>query len=170
MTCSKNLVFQNPVDMEFVVTVGDFTRAAKSRIRATPKSQPITKMIDTTQKMIDVKMNLADSMPKTKNCLPRYQSTAKMLSTMTTRLSISQMTSLMAHQSCRKSNYYIIPFRQTCSNEGEGKGPISLSKYIPRKALLRWFQQALLFPSQVLTPSSHLFGSPILVSDILSRK
>ena len=25
--------------MEFVVTVGDFTRAAKSRIRATPKSQ-----------------------------------------------------------------------------------------------------------------------------------
>ena len=48
--------------MEFFVTVGDFTRAAKSRIRATPKSQPITKMIDTTQKMIDVKMNLADSM------------------------------------------------------------------------------------------------------------
>jgi hypothetical protein len=36
---AENLVFQNPVDMEFVVTVGDFTRAAKSRIRATPKSQ-----------------------------------------------------------------------------------------------------------------------------------
>jgi hypothetical protein len=36
---AENLVFQNPVDMEFVVTVGDFTRAAKSWIRATPKSQ-----------------------------------------------------------------------------------------------------------------------------------
>ena len=30
MACSENLVFQNPVDMEFVVTVRDFTRAAKS--------------------------------------------------------------------------------------------------------------------------------------------
>jgi len=39
LACSENLVFQNPVDMEFVVTVGDFSRAAKSRIRATPKSQ-----------------------------------------------------------------------------------------------------------------------------------
>jgi len=39
LACSKNLVFQNPVDMEFVVSVGDFTRAAKSPIRATPKSQ-----------------------------------------------------------------------------------------------------------------------------------
>jgi len=39
LACSKNLVFQNPVDMEFVVSVRDFTRAAKSRIRATPKSQ-----------------------------------------------------------------------------------------------------------------------------------
>ena len=39
LACSDNLVFQNPVDMEFVVTVGDFTRTAKSRIRATPKSQ-----------------------------------------------------------------------------------------------------------------------------------
>jgi hypothetical protein len=32
-------VFQNPVDMEFVVTLKDFTRAAKSRVKATPKSQ-----------------------------------------------------------------------------------------------------------------------------------
>jgi hypothetical protein len=39
LACCENLVFQNPVDMEFVVTVGDFTRAAKSQIRATPKSQ-----------------------------------------------------------------------------------------------------------------------------------
>jgi hypothetical protein len=39
LACSENFVFQNPVDMEFVVTVKDFTRAAKSRIRATPKSQ-----------------------------------------------------------------------------------------------------------------------------------
>ena len=39
LACSEKLIFQNPVDMEFVVTVGDFTRAAKSRIRATPKSQ-----------------------------------------------------------------------------------------------------------------------------------
>ena len=39
LACCENLVFQNPVDMEFVVSVGDFTRAAKSRIRATPKSQ-----------------------------------------------------------------------------------------------------------------------------------
>jgi hypothetical protein len=42
LACSENLVFQNLVDMEFVVTVGDFTRAAKSRIRATPKSQHST--------------------------------------------------------------------------------------------------------------------------------
>ena len=39
LACCENLVFQNPVDMEFVASVGDFTRAAKSRIRATPKSQ-----------------------------------------------------------------------------------------------------------------------------------
>jgi hypothetical protein len=39
LACCENLLFQNPVDMEFVVTPGDFTRAAKSRIRATPKSQ-----------------------------------------------------------------------------------------------------------------------------------
>jgi hypothetical protein len=39
LACSENLIFQNLVDMEFVVTVGDFTRAAKSQIRATPKSQ-----------------------------------------------------------------------------------------------------------------------------------
>ena len=39
LACSENLVFQNPVDMEFVVSVADFTRATKSRIRAIPKSQ-----------------------------------------------------------------------------------------------------------------------------------
>ena len=39
LACCENLLFQNPVVMEFVVTPGDFTRAAKSRIRATPKSQ-----------------------------------------------------------------------------------------------------------------------------------
>jgi hypothetical protein len=39
LACSENLDFQNPVDMEFVVSVADFTRAIKSRIRATPKSQ-----------------------------------------------------------------------------------------------------------------------------------
>ena len=39
LACCENLLFQNPVDMEFVVTPGDFTRAAKTRIRATPKSQ-----------------------------------------------------------------------------------------------------------------------------------
>jgi hypothetical protein len=38
LACSENFVFQNPFDMEFVVTVKDFTRVAKSRIRATPKS------------------------------------------------------------------------------------------------------------------------------------
>ena len=39
LACSENLVFQNLVDMEFVVTVRDFTKAAKSRIRFIPKSQ-----------------------------------------------------------------------------------------------------------------------------------
>ena len=39
LACCENLLFQNPVDMEFVVSVGDFTRVAKSRIRTTPKSQ-----------------------------------------------------------------------------------------------------------------------------------
>jgi hypothetical protein len=39
LACCENLVLQNPVNMEFVVSVRDFTRAAKSRIRATPKSQ-----------------------------------------------------------------------------------------------------------------------------------
>jgi len=42
LACSENLIFQNSVEMEFIVTVGDFTRAAKSRIRATPKSQHVT--------------------------------------------------------------------------------------------------------------------------------
>ena len=39
LACSENFVFQNPADIEFVVTVKDFTRVAKSWIRATPKSQ-----------------------------------------------------------------------------------------------------------------------------------
>jgi hypothetical protein len=39
LACCDNLLFQNPVVMEFVVTPKDFSRAAKSRIRATPKSQ-----------------------------------------------------------------------------------------------------------------------------------
>ena len=39
LACSEVLVFQNPVEMEFAVSVRDFTKAAKSRIRVIPKSQ-----------------------------------------------------------------------------------------------------------------------------------
>ena len=39
LACSEALLFQNPVEMEFAVSVRDFTKAAKSRIRAIPKSQ-----------------------------------------------------------------------------------------------------------------------------------
>ena len=39
LACSEALVFQNPVEMEFAVSVRDFTKAAKSRIRVIPKSQ-----------------------------------------------------------------------------------------------------------------------------------
>ena len=39
LACSEALVFQNPVEMEFAVSVRDFTKATKSRIRVIPKSQ-----------------------------------------------------------------------------------------------------------------------------------
>jgi hypothetical protein len=39
LACSEALLFQNPVEMEFAVSVRDFTKVAKSRIRAIPKSQ-----------------------------------------------------------------------------------------------------------------------------------
>jgi hypothetical protein len=39
LACSKVLVFQNPVEMEYALSIIDFTKAAKSRIRVIPKSQ-----------------------------------------------------------------------------------------------------------------------------------
>ena len=39
LVCSKALDFQPPVDITFVVSAKDFTNAAKSRIKAIPKSE-----------------------------------------------------------------------------------------------------------------------------------
>jgi hypothetical protein len=39
LACSNVLVIQNPVEMEFALSIRDFTKTAKSRIRVIPKSQ-----------------------------------------------------------------------------------------------------------------------------------